>query len=103
MLYSKIPFSEEDFSFIFEELHRGRSVVAPTFAVPARPSACRWRIDEPVTWENIVIFEKEEAMKHEKEVLVGGKKPEEVWNEETIRLVERRRKLAKDSEDFRLL
>ncbi|KAK9894842.1 ubiquitin-protein ligase molybdopterin-converting factor [Cystobasidium minutum MCA 4210] len=100
---NKIPFSEEEFGFIFEELHRGRSVIAPTFAVPARPSASRWRKDEPVTWENIVIFDKDEAMKHEKEVLLGGKKPEEVWNEETVRLVERRRQLAKDTQDFRLL
>lgn len=76
--------------------------MAPTYAVPARPSASRWRADEPVTWENIVIFEKEEAMKHEKEVLLGGKKPEEVWNEETVQLVERRRDLAKRSQDFRL-
>lgn len=78
-------------------------MVAPTFAAPARPSASRWRKDEPVTWENIVIFDKDEAMKHEKEVLLGGKKPEEVWNEETVRLVERRRQLAKDTQDFRLL
>jgi len=41
-------------------------------------------------------------MKHEKEVLLGGKRPEEVWNEETVRLVERRRELAKENEDFRL-
>jgi hypothetical protein len=102
MCRSKIPLSEEDFAFIFEELHRGRSIVAPTFAIPARASACRWRAEEPITFENIVVFEKEEAMKHEKEVLLGGKKPEEIWNQETCQLVERRRQLARENEDFRL-
>lgn len=41
-------------------------------------------------------------MKHEKEVLLGGKRPEEVWNQETCQLVERRRQLARENEDFRL-
>jgi hypothetical protein len=77
--------------------------VAPTYAIPARPSVCRWRKDEPVTWENLVIFEKDEALKHEREVLIGDKLPEEVWNTDTVRLVEQRRALARKDRNFRLL
>ena len=89
--------------YIFEELHRGRSVVGPEFAVPSRPALMRWRKNEPLNWGNLVVFEREEANKHEKECLIGAMQPEEVWSEETVTLVEKRRIIEKQSRDHRLL
>lgn len=100
---SKIPVNEEDMAYIFEELHRGRSAIAPEYTVPARPSMCRWSMDQPVRWDNLIVLEKDEAMKHEAEVLIAGKRPEDVWNVETVKLFEERRELERKTRDFRLL
>ena len=51
---------------------------------------CRWRKNLPLTWSNLVVFDREEYQKHEGLVLLGDKEPEEVWNEETCKLVESR-------------
>jgi hypothetical protein len=87
----RLDISEVDVGYVFDELHFGRSVVAPTYVVPAKPQLIRWSRDEPLVWDNLVAMDRSEANKHEKEVLVGGRSPREVWGDETADLVERRR------------
>jgi hypothetical protein len=47
-------------------------------------------------------MERSEADKHEKEVLVGGKKAREVWGDETADLVDRRRETERALRKWRL-
>jgi hypothetical protein len=37
-----IPFSEDDMGYLFEEIHRAKSVVPPN-AYPSRPTVLRWK------------------------------------------------------------
>ena len=90
-------------AYIFEELYRGRSVVAPTFTVASRPVLSKWDKNLPLTWSNVVVFERNEATKHEKECLLGDKTPEELWGAETVQLVKKRQELEEETRDFRLL
>lgn len=99
----KIPVTKEDVGYLLEEVYRGKSAIS---GLATRPALVRWKapekghfIDE--RWDgqkssklrlsDLVCMTKEEAVVHEKEVLVGGKSPEEVYEGEVIRLVEERR------------
>jgi hypothetical protein len=74
---------EDDVAFLFEDLHRGRSVIPP-HNVPSRPVLIRWDVNNPLTLENCVVMEAKEADLHSKD----GK---DRWGKETETLVERRR------------
>lgn len=56
----KLPVSEEDLLYLFEEINRGRSV-APPFEVPTRPCVMRWKKELGLAWDNLVVFEREEG------------------------------------------
>ena len=84
---SRLPIDEDDVAFIFEDLHRGRSVVPP-HNVPSRPVLLRWDIECPLTLENCVVMDTPEADKHVKE----GRG---IWGEETRKVVEERQKEIK--------
>lgn len=58
---SRLPISEDDVGYVFEELNRGRSIVAPNFAVPSRPTLCRWRKDGGHSLDNLVVFDRDQA------------------------------------------
>lgn len=100
----KIPITKEDVGYLVEEVYRGKSVVS---GLATRPALVRWKapdtghfIDEQ--WDgqkssklplsDLVCMTKEEAAVHEKEVLIGRKSPEEVYEGDVIRLVEKRRR-----------
>ncbi|KZW02294.1 hypothetical protein EXIGLDRAFT_735761 [Exidia glandulosa HHB12029] len=101
----KMPFTENDAGFVLEDLHRGRSILPP-HNIPARPTLVRWRPDEGVSLKNLVVMEKEDADKHEADVLLWAGLPgqvtmepesverrlEGVWGSEVIQLVARRHK-----------
>ncbi|BGP41374.1 hypothetical protein JCM10450v2_005416 [Rhodotorula kratochvilovae] len=86
---NRLPFSEDDMTYIYEEIHRAKSV-APPHAYPARPTVLRWRKARGLAWDNLVVFDREEGKVHEERCLLGGEDPEDVWGPETTALVEKR-------------
>jgi tRNA threonylcarbamoyladenosine dehydratase len=50
---------------------------------------------------NCVIMSQDQADKHEKECLVGGKSVEEVWGEETVRAIGKRLQEARKVAEWR--
>lgn len=99
----KIPVTKDDVGYLVEEVYRGKSVVS---GLATRPALVRWRAPDmgafvEERWDgqkssklrlsDLVCMTKEEAVVHEKEVLVGGKPPEEVYDVDVIHLVEKRR------------
>ncbi len=97
----KIPVSVEDVGYLVEEVYRGKSVVS---GVPTRLALVRWRkpkgrvVDLKVEGQKnsllglgeLVCMTKEEARRHDKEVVRGHKKPEDLYDEKVVKLVEAR-------------
>ncbi|KAJ7210837.1 ubiquitin-protein ligase molybdopterin-converting factor [Mycena pura] len=83
-MISRLPIDEDDVALLFEDVHRGRSVVPP-HAVPARPVLVRWDPAAPLALENIVVMDAPEAARH----LAAGGGPE-VWGAEVRAVVQRR-------------
>ena len=100
----KIPVTKDDVGYLVEEVYRRKSVVSglPTklSLIPWKKPVGGWKVDESykgqkllkggVELENLVCMTKEEAAVHEKEVLRGSKKPEDVYDTGVVALVERR-------------
>ena len=91
---SRLPIDEDDVGLLFEDIHRGRSVVPP-HAVPSRPALVRWDPLQPVGLENLVVMEDKDADQHVKECFGASadspkKLPEELWGHETAEVVARR-------------
>ncbi len=95
----KIPITRDDVVYLVEEVYRGRSAVS---GLSTRLVLVRWRA--PVDgygmdqrWEgqkfsrvrlrDLVCMTKEEAVRHEREVLRGGKRVEEVYDADVVELV----------------
>lgn len=98
----KLPITKDDVGYLVEEVYRGKSVVS---CLPTRLALIRWRAPEggfgPDTrgegqkWSrmqlsNLVCMTKEEAAAHEREILRGGMRPEEVYDGSVVQLVDRR-------------
>ncbi|KAJ9653615.1 hypothetical protein H2198_007206 [Neophaeococcomyces mojaviensis] len=100
----KIPISKDDIAYLVEEVFRGRSVVS---GLTTRLVLTRWIRPESgsnmiKTYENegqktsnlkpgdLVLMTKEEAQKHEKEVLKGTKNVNEIYEEEVMQCVQKR-------------
>jgi len=98
---NKMPLTEADVLYLLEEVFRSRAV-APPLAVTQRPVMLRWRKDRGVEWDNLVIFEKDEAARHEELCLAGDADPREVWGREVAELVERRFKEERRVRAYRL-
>jgi hypothetical protein len=80
-------------SLIFEDIHRGRSVIPP-HNVPSRPVLLRWDISHPLTVDNCVVMEHGEAEKHSKACGTQEEDnfvdPKTVWGDEVQAIVDRR-------------
>ncbi|KAL4072144.1 hypothetical protein J3A83DRAFT_4239362 [Scleroderma citrinum] len=86
---NKLPIDEDDVSFIFEDLYRGRSIVPP-HNVPLRPQLIRWDATKPLSLENCVVFDFPEAEKHAQECLGGeSRSPVDVWGAEVQGVVDK--------------
>ena len=94
LVHSKLPLDDDDLGLLFDDIHRGRSVVPP-FPVPERPALVRWDPAGPLSLTNCVSFEFADAEKHLKEVLLEKRRPEEVWGAEVAAVVARRREEAR--------
>ncbi|PPQ99295.1 hypothetical protein CVT24_009163 [Panaeolus cyanescens] len=89
---NRLPIDEDDVALIFEDLYMGRSVVPP-YDVPTRPSIVRWDPSKPITIDNIVVFEHNDADKHIKLCFSKdgtAQPPEEVWGSKVKEIVEKR-------------
>ncbi|KAI5305439.1 hypothetical protein KEM56_004426 [Ascosphaera pollenicola] len=111
----KLPITKEDISYLVEEVYRGRSVVS---GLSTRLALTRWKKPangfgaEPelakegqrgVRFElkDLVCMTKEEASRHEREVLLGGKDVSEVYDAKVIETVEKRIREEEQYEKYR--
>lgn len=94
MTASRLPIDEDDVGLLFEDIHRGRSVLPP-HAVPVRPALVRWDPSQPLTLENFVVMDEKEAERHVQECFGASpdspkKRPEDLWGSEVANIVARR-------------
>ena len=108
----KIPITQSDVGYLVEEVYNGRSIIS---GLSTRLVLSRWKkpstnfVDERtpgqkasmLEMKDLVSMTKEEAAKHEKQVLKGDKTLEEVYDAETIDRVEKRMKEEERYERFR--
>ena len=109
------PLSKDDIAFAVEEVFRGKSAISGLSnrlaLVPWQTPAHGWNIDLSVAKEgqksipmninDMVCMTKEESIRHENEVLKGGKSVEEVYDENVIQRVNLRRKEAEEYDQYR--
>ncbi|KAI1260358.1 ubiquitin-protein ligase molybdopterin-converting factor [Xylariaceae sp. FL1019] len=111
----KTPITIGDIAFLTEDIYRGRSVIT---GLPTRLILTRWRkptastlvkigegTDEQkssnLKLRDLVLMTKEEGKEHDKLVLAGDKQPEEVYDEEIVKRVERAQREIAEFERFR--
>ncbi|KAF2836872.1 hypothetical protein M501DRAFT_959639 [Patellaria atrata CBS 101060] len=99
----RIPVTADDVGYLIEEVYRGRSIIT---GLTTRLILTRWEappqdfVDVSVPgqkrstlrFNDLVCMTKEEAAKHEKEVLNGGKRAHEVYDQGIVNLVAERRR-----------
>jgi tRNA A37 threonylcarbamoyladenosine dehydratase len=97
----KIPISQSDVGYLVEEVYNARSIIS---GLSTRLQLSRWKkpstnfVDEntpgqkssTLRMNELVLMTKEEATKHEKEVLKGDKTVEEVYDKEVLERVTKR-------------
>ncbi|KAH9928008.1 ubiquitin-protein ligase molybdopterin-converting factor [Epithele typhae] len=86
---NKLSLNDDDCGFLFDDIHRGRSIVPP-HPIPEWPALVRWDPAAPLSLENVVAFEHADAERHLSECLLGKKDPAEVWAPEVVDVVKRR-------------
>ena len=109
----KIPVTKDDVGYLVEEVYRGKSVIS---GLPTRLTLIRWKAPEAgssieeksegqkrvrLSLDELVCMTKEEAARHEKEILKGGKAVESVYSKDVIQLVERRREEERYYQEYR--
>lgn len=111
----RIPLSRDDVAYLVDDIWRGKSVVT---GLPSRLALVPWerpvggfRPDPewekegqkviPMALQDLVCMTKEEATRHEKEVLLGKKSVEEIYDEDVLQRVNQRRKETEFYEKFR--
>lgn len=100
----KIPITKDDVGYLVEEVYRGKSVVS---GLATRLALVRWRApvrgalveerwdgqkNSRLQFSDLVCMTKEEAIVHEREVLMGEKAPEELYSSGVAHLVDQRRR-----------
>jgi hypothetical protein len=84
-----IELNTEDMALVLEDINCGRTTI-PNALVTPKPTAIRWDRDQPLAVDNLVILSHKDAVKHEKEHLVGGKPLVEVWGQDSVDIAKRR-------------
>ncbi|KAJ7247439.1 ubiquitin-protein ligase molybdopterin-converting factor [Mycena haematopus] len=86
----RFPLSEDDVGLLFDDVHRGRSVVPP-HRVPVKPTLVWWDRARPLGPENVVVMDVGEAVRHEGERSELEEESElGVWGEDVHEAVRRR-------------
>jgi tRNA A37 threonylcarbamoyladenosine dehydratase len=98
----KLGVSVNDVGYLVEEVWRGKSAVS---GVPTRLALVRWRAPGPgstidrsvegqksskVRLRDLICMTREEAAVHEKEVVRGGKTPEDLYDKDVVLEAEKR-------------
>lgn len=111
----KVPINPGDIAFLVEDLYKGKSVVT---GLPTKLVLIRWRKpsgsalvrigegEDEQKSSNLKIYDlvcmtKEEAVRHQKEILQGSKTHEALYSKETIELVEAKLKEAREYQKYR--
>ena len=109
----KLPLTTDDVAYLVEEVYRGRSIVS---GIPTRLALVRWTInadekfpDDSVSGQkasslklsSLVCMTKEEAARHEKEVLMGDKRPEDLYSRDIIQRVQNRMHYERSVSQYR--
>jgi tRNA threonylcarbamoyladenosine dehydratase len=111
----RIPLSKDDMQYLVEEVFRGRSVVS---GLTSRLALIRWRRPEggfkiedeqgregqrtmKLKLIDLVCMTKEEAQKHESQVLKGDKEPENLYEAEVLDLFAKRQEEEKAFDKYR--
>lgn len=111
----RIPFSREEIGYMVDEIWRGRSVISGLsnrlVLVPWKRPADGFRVNPQwekegqklvaIDWRNLVCMTKEEAVQHEREVLLGSKTVEELYDDKVLQLIDARLKEAEIYERYR--
>jgi len=84
-----IVLNTEDMALVLEDINNGRTTI-PTAVVTPKPTAIRWDRSLPLAVDNLVILSHNDAVKHEKEHLVGGKSLVELWGQDSVDIAHRR-------------
>ncbi|OQE21503.1 hypothetical protein PENFLA_c014G04659 [Penicillium flavigenum] len=107
----RAPLSKDDIAFVVEEVYRGKSAISGLSnrlaLVPWQTPVHGWNMDLslekegqktiPMDINQMVCMTKEEALRHENEVLKGGKKVEEVYDETVLQRVNLRKREAEEN------
>jgi len=108
----KIPMTPDDVGYLVEEVYHGRSIIS---GLSTRLFLVRWnspgddfidsrtpgQYNTVLQMKDLVLMTKEEATKHEKEVLKGGKKVEDVYDAKTVEAVRLKMEEEERYERFR--
>ncbi|KAG7904048.1 hypothetical protein KL935_000187 [Ogataea polymorpha] len=94
----RVQIAMSDVNYILEEVFRGKS---PISGYSTRLALSRWKRDEPLSLQNVVIMTKEEQKIHEDRVLLGGEKLEDVYPKDVLDLVAKRFEEEKYYSKFR--
>lgn len=111
----RLTISKEDVSFLVEEVWKGKSALTGLpnrlYLVPWETPARGWGLDRtwekdgqrfvPVDLKDLVLMTKDEAARHEREVLREGKKPEEIYDETALQRVALRRREMEEYDKYR--
>ena len=111
---TRIPLTVDDVAFLVEEIYRGRSAIS---GLPTRLSLVRWQLDcdgdalvntrtegqktTNLKMSNLVCMTKEEAAKHENDILKGGKSLEETYSADIVHRVHQRIQEQRYYEQYR--
>jgi tRNA A37 threonylcarbamoyladenosine dehydratase len=108
----RIPITQDDVGYLVEEVYHGRSVIS---GLSTRLCLSRWvrpsgnfidkrtpdQKNSLLQMKDLVVMTKEEAAKHEKEVLKGGKMPEDLYDAKVLDSVKAMMEEEKKFERFR--
>lgn len=83
----RVPIALSDVGYIVVEVFRGKS---PISGYSTRLALTKWDPSKPVSLQNVVLVTSEEQKEHEKRVLNGGEKLEDVYSPEVLELVSKR-------------
>ena len=102
----KVPLTRDEVGFLVDDVFRGKSAIS---GLATRLTLMRWRAAEggynaDERWkgqvcarlklDDLVCMSKEEAAAHEKTVLLGKARPEDVYDTSVVELVEKRKQEA---------
>jgi tRNA A37 threonylcarbamoyladenosine dehydratase len=111
----RIPLSKDEVGYLVEEVYRGKSVIS---GLTNRLALVRWRRPEhgfkcdskyedegqkaiELAMNDLVLMTKEEAQKHEREVLKTGVAPEEYYGPNVVDMVQRRQEEERAFDKYR--